>query len=405
MQNDTRPSISGYQCFCAWEVTERLYDVTIRIKRSDQSEDLDGPRIVVPHCGGALRIKFADTSWFESENRFSLLVELSGKPATYEEARLAVVRPHEDKERQSMDMCNWSSIRDWLRQLFKILMSRKISFLFTELCGSNLDEAELNLQVIQVCPTCRTRHLTTEFQWELTDDPPAFPSDILLKMADNMTRPFDYNIEFQAKTSSKEKRSLYVHRAVLSGRSQYYETSIFPLQRILIVVFNSHFLEWGINTPGGGQAMTVRTLPAHDEFEVLHPHLYYIYTDRVYFTNGPIETVSPRHNVPMCNAENAYRLADLYSLEQLKEKVLAFLMETIERTNIIPQIFGEFALTYDAVGKGYEKIFYQHWNDIRRTNEMTELFQELLEGDDKDKKQMVTKRYVALMGGIEMKLT
>jgi hypothetical protein len=65
------------------------------------------------------------------------------------------------------------------------------------------------------------------FKGKLTDDPPTFPADILLKMASRLTIPFDYNIEFQAKTSHrKEKRSLYVHRAVLSARSKYYDTSI-----------------------------------------------------------------------------------------------------------------------------------------------------------------------------------
>jgi len=70
------------------------------------------------------------------------------------------------------------------------------------------------------------------FKGKLSDDPPTFPMDILLTMASRLTIPFDYNIEFQATTSDRKgKRSLYVHRSVLSGRSKFYDTSISILRR------------------------------------------------------------------------------------------------------------------------------------------------------------------------------
>jgi hypothetical protein len=55
-----------------------------------------------------------------------------------------------------------------------------------------------------------------------------FSADILLKLADNMTEPLDYNVEYQAETAChrKKKRSLYVLRGVLSARSTYFETSM-----------------------------------------------------------------------------------------------------------------------------------------------------------------------------------
>jgi hypothetical protein len=166
-------------------------------------------------------------------------------------------------------------------------------------------------------------------------------------------------------------------------------------------VFQSNFQEGDINAPGGGHAMIVRTLPAYEDFEVLHPIFYYIYTDRVCFTDIPVAAASPSHNVPPCNPEDAYRLGDLYGLENLKEKALQFLLDTTDEFNIIPRILGEFALTYDAVGKAYEKMFYQYWNEIRKRSDLTEYFQKLHQGDDEKRKWEVTKRYVELTEGIE----
>ena len=166
-------------------------------------------------------------------------------------------------------------------------------------------------------------------------------------------------------------------------------------------MFQSNFLEGDINAQDGNQSMTVRTLPAHEDFEVLHPIFYYIYTGRDLFTDVPVAVASPFHNVPPCNPEDAYRLGDLYGLEHLKQKALEFLLDTTNVWNVIPRIFGEFALTYDAVGKVYEKIFYAHWNEIRKRNDLTDFFQNLLNGDDEKRKCDVTKRYVELTQGIE----
>src|SRR5271168_2644746 len=103
-------------------------------------------------------------------------------------------------------------------------------------------------------------------------------------------------------------------------------------------------MEGDINSSGGRQTMSIRTLPPHDKFEVLYPTLYYIYTDRVCFTTAPIQNASTLYNVPPCDPESAYRLGDLLGLDQLKSSALAFLLETTDETNIISRIFGEPAL-------------------------------------------------------------
>jgi hypothetical protein len=53
----------------------------------------------------------------------------------------------------------------------------------------------------------------------------AFPGTLIIGMANNILSSIDWNVEFQAKTIANETRSLYVHRFVLSARSDYYKTS------------------------------------------------------------------------------------------------------------------------------------------------------------------------------------
>jgi hypothetical protein len=68
------------------------------------------------------------------------------------------------------------------------------------------------------------------FQESPTAVPLSFPAGILLEMANNITSPIDFNVEFEAEIANGEKRSLYVRRDVLCARSEYYKTSNLPLQ-------------------------------------------------------------------------------------------------------------------------------------------------------------------------------
>jgi len=106
----------------------------------------------------------------------------------------------------------------------------------------------------------------------------------------------------------------------------------------------------------GNQSMTVRTLPAHEDFEVLHPIFYYIYTDRVLFTDVPVAVASPCHNVPPSNPEDAYRLGDLYGLEHLKQKALEFLLHTTTSSH---GFLGSLHLHTTRLGR-YTRRFFTH---------------------------------------------
>jgi hypothetical protein len=202
----------------------------------------------------------------------------------------------------------------------------------------------------------------------LTDE---LPPDILVGMANNMTLPIDWNVQFQSQTKRENGPKLYVHRNVLSTRSSYYKASTHRPLNLLILVFQSKFME-GVNaTANGLQVGTIiQTLP----FEVLHPIMYYLYTDRICFTTLPIEEAKSLYQVPPCHAEDAYRVGHLFDLDSLKKKALGFLVDTADTTNIISRIFGEYALKYQDIGQGYETVFYENWNDIRTTGALSKYF-------------------------------
>jgi BTB/POZ domain len=219
-----------------------------------------------------------------------------------------------------------------------------------------------------------------------------------------MTAAVDWNVQFQAETSSGEKRSLYIHRFVLSARSEYYRTSSHPSlevtdRSVSIQLYRGESNGVDVSGGGQGQTMMVQTLKAHEPFEVLHPILYFLYTDRVCFTTAPIEEATVIHQVPPCDAEQAYRIGDMLELPQLKSKALEFLVDTADATNIISRVFGEYALKYDEIGKAYEGVFYRCWNDLKKGEVLKQYFRDLRE-EDEAKKNDVTMRCLHIMQGL-----
>jgi hypothetical protein len=146
--------------------------------------------------------------------------------------------------------------------------------------------------------------------------------------------------------------------------------------------------------------MSVRTISTVEPFEALHPILYYLYTNRIYFTTVPIEEAESVYQVPPCNAEDAYRLGDILDLPQLKEKALKFLLDTCDESNIIAKMFGECALNYEEVGKKCETIFYQHWNVIRKKGEFKKFMENLEQDISEQRRKAIMMRCADLMEGL-----
>jgi hypothetical protein len=162
-------------------------------------------------------------------------------------------------------------------------------------------------------------------------------------------------------------------------------------------VFDSNFVEGHHPKDNHSEAMSVQTLQGHEPFEILHPILYYLYSDRLCSTIGPINETSPRRQVPPFDAQEAYRVGDILGLPELKKQALGFLVNITNGDNILARIFEEFALRYDEVGQGYERVFYKHWKDIRCSGRLTKYFKTIHEELSEERIKEVTMRCVGLL--------
>jgi hypothetical protein len=224
-------------------------------------------------------------------------------------------------------------------------------------------------------------------------------------MAKRILSPHNWNVEFQIEDAKGNKRSLFVDQNILSVRSEYYKTSTSFASSLsqLILVFASNFREGvAANADCGcthrGCCSAQRTLTCIEPFEILYPVLYYLYTDRTLFTSDPAFVgKEPYKNIPYCNPEQAYAIADRFGLTELKQKAYNFLADSLDADTVVPRIFGELALTYDEIAELYESAFYLYWKTFRSTFDIWDY----LEGvEDENQKMKVMDRYTHLMRGL-----
>lgn len=174
-------------------------------------------------------------------------------------------------------------------------------------------------------------------------------------------------------------------------------------------MFASKFLEGDSATAArlsnsrilGGASHQVhhRTITMVEDFDVVHNILYYIYTNRITFSNVKTEesdlTESSKPRV--CDAEEIYALAHRLELEGLQSKALHFLKSTCDVENIIARVFSQFASLYEEVGKIYEEYFRENWEKIRKTMEFREYFSVLEDTGDLPELRRVLARFRELM--------
>jgi hypothetical protein len=147
--------------------------------------------------------------------------------------------------------------------------------------------------------------------------------------------------------------------------------------------------------------MPIRIIKTIEPFEILYPVLYYLYTDRIWFTTRTAITLDEFiHGVPACSAEEAFAIADRFGLDELKEKSMAFLVDTCDESNVLSRVFGEFALMYDDIGRRYDSVFYRHWNSLRNSQELTEFFEGLENDTDEVRRLSIYRRCWKLMKGL-----
>ena len=115
-----------------------------------------------------------------------------------------------------------------------------------------------------------------------------------------------------------------------------------------------------------------------DDFDLFHIVLFYLYTDRVYFSTTP-ETALVSGILATSNAETIYEIAHRLLLDSLTSKALHFLKSTCTPHNITARVFGSFASLHDDVGKLYNSYLMENWNQIVRTSEFKEFLSDLEE--------------------------
>jgi hypothetical protein len=150
--------------------------------------------------------------------------------------------------------------------------------------------------------------------------------------------------------------------------------------------------------PRAIQYISARTIESIEDFELLHSVVYYLYTDKVCFTTAVVG--EEQGEIPECDAEAAYAIADRFQLEGLKAKARAFLLDTCCIINIVPRILGEFAFEYEELGRSYENIFFRLWDQVRDTDKLSKFLLSLEESDDRGKASRANQRVWELMKGL-----
>jgi hypothetical protein len=132
----------------------------------------------------------------------------------------------------------------------------------------------------------------------------------------------------------------------------------------------------------------------HDDFELFHTLLVYLYTDRVCFTTSP-DIIKPVDIPITADAEGVYAISHRFKLECLDNKAFHFLKATCNVRNITARTFSGFAAEHEVVGGMYDEYFLRHWEEVKRTDEFEEYFVDV--EDDVQKLVRVTKKFRKMM--------
>lgn len=249
---------------------------------------------------------------------------------------------------------------------------------------------------------------------DLTDKSGNFPYDIAYAMGRQLCSTNDGDIRLDCPESEVGfTKSLYAHSTILKTCSAYYRCSMKPskgkYRHTNTEVFASSFAEGDSATETHSKPFSLdsdhstclnectishqRIIRMTDDFDVVHNILYYIYTNRITFSNVPSEQPQNSNEEPkICDAERIYELAHRLCLESLQSKALGFLQRSCNIRNITSRVFGEFASVYAEAGKIYDDYFRKHWEQVRETGEFKQHFSEMEQQyESKEINQIFTK--------------
>jgi len=81
-----------------------------------------------------------------------------------------------------------------------------------------------------------------------------------------------------------------------------------------------------------------------------------------------------------CSPKAAYRLADRLGLRELKERASQHIFKSLTVDNIAYEVFSPFAATFDEIRQVQVNFFLTHWQDIRASDAMRNVWQQIRTG-------------------------
>ncbi|KAF8527990.1 hypothetical protein BU17DRAFT_73654 [Hysterangium stoloniferum] len=78
-----------------------------------------------------------------------------------------------------------------------------------------------------------------------------------------------------------------------------------------------------------------------------------------------------------CSAKAVYRLADKLDLRELKNRAFQHIVKSLTVTNVAYEVFSSFSATFEDVRKVQVEYFLAHWSDIRGSDAMRNVWQQI----------------------------
>ncbi|GBE83235.1 hypothetical protein SCP_0502820 [Sparassis crispa] len=85
---------------------------------------------------------------------------------------------------------------------------------------------------------------------------------------------------------------------------------------------------------------------------------------------------SPGRPLP-CSAKAVYRLADKLDLQELRERAFQHIVKSLSVDNVAYEVFSTFSAAFEDVRKVQVHFFLDHWTDIRGSDSMRNVWQQI----------------------------
>lgn len=215
-----------------------------------------------------------------------------------------------------------------------------------------------------------------------------YPQSLIDSFAQKLDQPICTEVEFIFPTSKDQKpRRLYAMSKILMDRSQYFKRSIMDIGHYSDLALNSGFSE-GRRRPSkrssSGEEVSSQVprqvVTITDDYDLFRALLFYLYTDKICFSASPDKFHDEFGTcLFVSDGEAMYALAHRLLFHSITSKALTFIRSTCNNHMITSSVFGSFGSIHSAVGKIYDDYFMANWNEVIKTPEFENYFQELEE--------------------------